>query len=285
MTHALLATCADVPDLDEDGRCLARALAARGADVRPAVWTDESVDWAAADLVLIRSTWDYARQRDRFLSWATQVSDQAALHNPVPLLAWTTDKTYLRDLAQAGVPVVDTEFLDTVAEHRFAGVEHVVKPAVSAGSLDTTRLAADDPRSSECVRAIVESGRTAMVQPYLDGVDHAGETALLYLDGVFSHALRKGPILAASQGEVDGLFAQEDMSPREPSPEELAVGEAAVAAVPGGAPLYARVDLLPSADGPVLLELELAEPSFFLEVAPDSATLADRWAAAVLARA
>jgi len=280
----LLATCAELPDLDEDTQVLQHALIDRGADARPAVWTDDAVKWGAADLVLVRSTWDYAKRRDEFLAWAARVEAVTALHNPLETLRWNTDKTYLRDLADSGVPVVPTAFLRTGDDaHPYVEQEHVVKPAVSAGSLDTTRIAPGDAHASRGrVAAILESGRTAMVQPYLHEVDELGETALIFCDGRFSHALRKAALLTSDQGEVDGLFKWEDMSAREPSADELAAAEKVMAAIPGGAPLYARVDLLPSDDGPLLLELELTEPSFFLNIVPPSAagTVAD----AVLAR-
>lgn len=284
----LLATCAELPDLDDDARALQSALHERGVDARPAVWTDEAVDWAAADVVVVRSTWDYARQRDRFLAWAEAVEAVSALHNPAEVLRWTTDKTYLRDLADAGVPVVPTYFVEPGADpdagdlHPWLDAEHVVKPAVSAGSLDTTRVAAHDAaRSRACVRDVLASGRTAMVQPYLAQVDDLGETALVHVDGHFSHGLRKAALLRLEQGAAEGLFREEKMSRRTPSQAEHRVAERVLAAVPGGAPLYARVDLLPTDDGPVLLELELAEPSFFLDLVPEAAgTVAD----AVLAR-
>ncbi len=283
----LIATCSELPDLDHDGRTLQRALVERGGgrvEARPAVWDDPAVDWAAADVVVVRSTWDYAKRRDEFLAWAARVEEVTELHNPLVVLRWSTDKTYLRDLAEAGVPVVPTAFLDSADDaNPYADVEHVVKPAVSAGSLDTTRVApGDDARSRRRVEAIVASGRTAMVQPYLHGVDELGETALVFYDGHFSHALRKAALLTAESGEATGLFKEEDMAPREPSPEEHAAAARVVEAIPGGAPLYARVDLLPSDDGPLLLELELAEPSFFLDLVDPAA--ADRAADAVLAR-
>ena len=146
-----------------------------------------------------------------------------------------------------------------------------------------------------------------MIQPYLHGVDSYGETALLFLDGRFSHAIRKGPMLSGPDAEVTGLYRPENISRRQPSPAELAVAEKALAAVPGRtqgpagtdgprrartvgrteAPggtelLYARVDLLPGPDGyPVLVELELAEPSLFLGYAPGAA---DRLADAIATR-
>ena len=123
-----------------------------------------------------------------------------------------------------------------------------------------------------------------MVQPYLDAVDTAGETALIFLDGVYSHSIRKGPMLARGlEGErVNGLFVQEQIDPREPSVDEMQVAERVMAAIPSPPPLYARVDLIPDADGaPTLLELELTEPSLFLSF---NGLAPARLAAAIAAR-
>jgi hypothetical protein len=103
--RVLLATCAEIPDGDEDERVGIAALRAAGVDAVPSVWDDPSVDWSAADLVVVRSTWDYARRHDEFLQWAGSVPQLA---NPAPMLEWNSDKTYLRTLAEAGLPVVPT---------------------------------------------------------------------------------------------------------------------------------------------------------------------------------
>ena len=116
-----------------------------------------------------------------------------------------------------------------------------------------------------------------MIQPYLAGVDSAGESALLYTGGAFSHSVRKAPILSA--GEEPSPLAIGDHDPREQitarkaSAAERAIADQVLAAVPGAPDLlYARVDLLPGPDGsPVLLELELTEPSLFLWTAAGAA--------------
>lgn len=283
----LLATCREVADLDADGRAVLAALEALGVEARPAVWDDAGVDWAAADLVVVRSTWDYVPRREEFLTWAERVAATTRLANPPALLRWSTDKAYLEDLRAAGLPVVPSVHLapGQGEEHPFADREHVVKPTVSAGTKDTLRLRPEDgERSRAHVRSLHASGRTALVQPYLDGVDVRGETAVVLLDGEVLHAARKGPLLQPSGDPVEGLFAREEITPREPSGAELDVARRAldvVAARTGAAPLYARVDLLPSPDGPLLLELELAEPSLFLDVAPGAP---QAFAAAVVTR-
>jgi hypothetical protein len=122
-----------------------------------------------------------------------------------------------------------------------------------------------------------------MAQPYMAEVERSGETALVHIGGAFSHAIRKGPLLVPGLEVVGGLFVEEDIAPATASDDQLAVARAALAAVPGGAGdlLYARVDLVPGPSGePLVIELELVEPSLFLAHAPAAAgRLADAIAA------
>ena len=281
-----LATAREVPDLDAEARLLRDAIRARGAECEAAVWDDDAVDWAGYDLVVVRCTWDYAERLAEFLAWAERVAAVTRLENSLPHLRFTTDKHYLQVLADAGVPVVPSVFVEPGAppEHPYLDTEHVVKPAVSAGSRGTLRLGPEEADASRAhTAALLDAGRSVLVQPYLADVDTAGETAVVLLGGGFSHAMRKGPLLERGAGLVEGLYAQEEMTPRDPSAAELRVTEQAMAAVAAAVPgrtTYARIDLLPTAAGPVVLEVELAEPSLFLDHVPGSA---DRAADALLA--
>lgn len=269
-----LVTCAELPDLDPDDRLLVEPLAARGIRAEAAVWNDPTVDWAAYDLVILRSVWDYPANRKEFVEWAASVP---RLANPAVAVAWNTDKTYLRDLTRAALPVVETMWLepDSTVTLPTSGT-HVVKPSVGAGSMDTERydLAVPEERALAAGHAtsLLAAGRTVMVQPYLTAVDTVGESALVYFDGVFSHAVRKGPMLDGTAEEVDGLYKSERIEAREPSAAELAVAARVLTEIPVGPLPYARVDLIPAADGtPTLLELELTEPSLFLAYAEGAA--------------
>lgn len=279
-----IATAAEAQGLDEDEPLLIEAFTRLGVVAEPVVW-DADAAWSRYDAVVVRSTWDYPTRRAEFLAWAAAVDGR--LWNGPGVLTWSTDKVYLRELAGAGLPVVPTTWIEPAAtEVPLPAVgDYVVKPSVSAGSKDTVRYrAGEDAGAVEHVRLIQKSGRVTMVQPYVASVDSYGETALLYVEGSFSHAIRKGPLLAAGGGFVDGLFAAEEITARRPSAAERAVGDRVVAAARQrvGDLLYARVDLVAGDDGqPLLLELELAEPSMFLGY-DDGA--ADRLAAAVLAR-
>ncbi|KXK61250.1 hypothetical protein AWW66_14420 [Micromonospora rosaria] len=269
-----LVTCAGLPDLDPDDRLVLAPLAAAGIEATAAVWDDGTVDWAGYDLVVLRSPWDYMLRHAEFVAWADTVP---RLANPADVVRWNTDKRYLAELSAAGVPTVPTSWIAPGEQWTppTSHGEYVVKPAVSAGSRDTGRYDLADPDHRELaaahVRRLTDAGRHVMVQPYLTAVDTAGETALLHLagpDGLrFSHAIRKGPILTGPDRGVDGLYRAEEITPRTATPEQLAVAGRTLAAVPGGTDrlLYARVDLIPGPDGePVLVELELTEPSLFV---------------------
>jgi hypothetical protein len=290
MPAVLLATCAELPDGDEDGAVLLAALADQGVSATWVAWTDAAVDWSGA-LVVLRSTWDYTANRDGFLSWVDHLPRVA---NEATVVRWNTDKVYLDDLAVACVPTVPTavvrpgervDFPDGIAEF-------VVKPSVGAGSRGAGRFTVDRlAAAAEHAEQLHAAGRTVLVQPYLRGVDVAGETALIYVDGEFSHAVRKGPMLPAGVAHpVHGweLYVEEEISARVPDQAELAVGSAALDTIRarfGADQLYARVDLLPTPDGPVVVELELTEPSLFLQVGQPGTDPAVKFAAAIADRA
>ncbi|SBT44272.1 ATP-grasp domain-containing protein [Micromonospora auratinigra] len=269
-----LVTCADLPELDPDDRLVRAPLAARGIATEAVRWDDPAVDWSGYDLVVLRSPWDYALRRDEFVAWARTVP---RVVNPADVVAWNTDKRYLAELSAAGVPTVPTAWVEPGQDWSPPADtgEYVIKPAVSAGSQDTGRYDLADPEHRELagahVRRLSAAGRVTMVQPYLGAVDTAGETALLFLagpDGLeFSHAIRKGPMLTGPDPGVAALYKEERIDPRTATPEQLAAAVKALTAVPGGTGrlLYARVDLIPGPDGgPVLVELELTEPSLFI---------------------
>jgi hypothetical protein len=269
-----LVTCAALPDLDPDDRLLAAELAVAGLAVEPAVWDDPGVDWAAYDLAVLRSTWDYATRRDEFVAWAAEVP---RLANPAEVVAWNTDKRYLDQLAGAGVPTVPTRWLQPGdGVHLPTDGTWVVKPAVGAGSLDAGRYdlvdAGQRRQAQDHIARLQASARLVMLQPYLSAVDTHGETSLLFLGGRYSHAIRKGPMLTGPDAGAEGLFRAEEISVREPDAAESALGSQVLAALPFAALLYARVDLLPGPDGvPVLVEIELTEPSLYLGTAPGAA--------------
>ncbi len=287
-----LVTAREALALDADMPPLLLALRNQGATVDTPCWDDPDVDWSSYDVAVLRSTWDYADRLDEFLDWADRCSERTRLVNPPAIVRWNTDKHYLVHLAHAGVPVVPTLFVepgaDAAAElSRFlaggsgaftvgscgAFDQFVVKPAVGAGSRDAARYRTNERERAEThIARLLATGRSVMLQPYLDRVDDHGETAVIYIGGHYSHAIRKGPLLRLGDALVTGLFAPEQITVREPDAAERRVAEAAFRACSLDQPLYARIDLIHDQYGsPVVLELELTEPSLFFVYAPDAA--------------
>jgi len=277
--------------LDEDLPPLLAAFAAAGARAEVAHWDDPAIEWGRFDFALLRSTWDYTGRLAEFLAWVERTAQATTLLNPPPVVRWNCDKHYLGELAAAGAPVVASVFAEPGARaatmldaflSQHACSELVVKPAVGAGSRDTRRHA----RSAYAealghIAQLLDQERDVLLQPYLSAVDSHGETALIYIGGHFSHAIRKGALLPPGAAATKALFAPEETTPRAPDPAELAAAARVLAASPFAALSYARIDLIrDDSQAAVLLELELIEPSLFLAHAPGAAA---RLAATVLA--
>jgi hypothetical protein len=301
LAHVALVTAMAARDLDEDLPPLTQALrAVPGIQISVVNWDDPDADWSQFDVALLRSAWDYSQRLDEFLGWAARVAALTRLLNPLAVVRWNTDKHYLRDLARVGIATVPSEFIEPgedaasaldlfIAMHCDAAPspstpgagagskepEFVVKPAIGAGSRDAQRYGRSerDAALAHAVR-LLDARRSVLLQPYLDRVDEHGETALIFFSGRFSHAIRKGPLLRRGEGPTRALFAEEDITARKPTDDELRVALRTLGAIPFAKPLlYARVDLIHDADGaPRVLELELTEPSLFFDHAAGSAT-------------
>ncbi|KGI80724.1 hypothetical protein IL38_15315 [Actinopolyspora erythraea] len=297
----LLATYADMPDSHDDEHSLPAALDQLGIDASWAVWDAGGRAFDTADLVVLRSTWDYTARLKEFLRWCGSVP---ALANPAPVVRWNTDKRYLAELADVGLPVIPTQVVDPERfeagpdgwesrNFRLPDREFVVKPAVGAGSRGAARFLPNQrERALEQVHALHAEGLAALVQPYQAAVDREGETALVFLGGVYSHGFVKGPLLdPARQAEStapNGHEVGKGPFATDPAPDLRRVAEDVLDAtgdllgVARHELLYARVDLVRGEDGdPMLLELELIEPRLNFRLADPGVPL--RFASAVRA--
>jgi O-ureido-D-serine cyclo-ligase len=273
MPTLALVTCRELPRPDHDLPILEQAFAARGHRARTVHWEDAAVGWASFDAAIVRSTWNYvARYRD-FTAWLDRVAAATRLVNPLPAIRWNLHKRYLRELAAAGVPTVPTELVAHGLDPDWHALfdrfgELVVKPAVSAGSFATVRVARGDLAAARAHRD-AHRDRDLLVQPFLASVAARGESNLVHFGGGFSHAIHKGARWAGDDEQSRGLV--------EPTREELALATRALAAAERlghGTLAYARVDMAAGADGaPLVMELEITEPSLFLDRAPDRAPL------------
>jgi hypothetical protein len=275
-----LVTSQDNPHCEPDEDLLLPALAARGLKAGPVIWSDTSVDWGRFAVAFIRTAWDTDLRRDEFVAWADRAGAKTRLWNPPGLLRWNTHKSYLRDLAERGIPTVPTAWLERGSRADVSGVlkargwtDAVVKPAVSAGARDTVRVRR--PEDLPAAQALVDRilpHKDFMVQPYIPAVEGYGERSFVFIDGELTHAARKLPALATAG------YDPTRSDPATATGEELAFGRKVLAAVPFPL-LYARVDAVPDEHGRLqLMELEASEPNLFLRHGPKAV---ERYAAMV----
>ncbi len=268
-----IATCSGYADLKADDDLLCEALRERGCEARVVVW-DEEAEWTEFDLCLVRSTWDYHEKHRDFLAWTQQVEAASTLRNPAPLIAWNSNKTYLRELSEAGVRTVPTVWIERNSGADLEEVlegeewdEAVVKPVIDLGARNLHRVRLGE--GSDALASVLQH-HDAMVQPFLPSLEAQGELSLIYIDGHLTHTVRKRP--APGDFRVQSIWGG-TVSRAEPSQAEADLGALALAQL-DETPLYARVDLVAGPhDEPCLIELELIEPNLYLSTNPSAAGL------------
>jgi hypothetical protein len=279
-----LATYAAAPRLTADDALFAAALERRGVRVQAAAWDDPAAEWSRAAAVVLRSTWDYHRRLGEFLHWVNGVAAITRLHNDARVVRWNSHKKYLRELAQRGVPVIETRFVSAgdrfdVREHDGNSSSLVIKPAVSASAHETRRFALHERREAQAHVDRLLTERDVMIQPHVDALAERGELSLIYARGAFSHAVRRRSALVDVGLMAKSAAAEASDVARGCGRDVLRVAGEATGVSPS-ALLYARVDLAEVEPNDfVLLELELIEPSLFFTHAPDAA---ERFADALL---
>ncbi len=282
-----LATCRHHPGfVANDDQPVLDELLSRGHDAHLLPWDDENTDWSSFDCVLIRTPWDYMTRLEEFLAWCRVVDGCSVLLNPLGVIEHNLEKTYMRDLERAGVPIVATRWIEPsapdVRESLGAIVDEwaqvVIKPHVGGGASGMLRASRTTMNEAVAHVAQLLGAGPVLVQPFLESITSAGETSLVMIDGAFSHAVRKVPKEGEIRVQIEfgGTY-----TPVEPTTAQIDVAERAMAALGEGC-LYGRVDLVePEPGRPALIELELVEPELFFPFVDHAA---HRYCDALLAR-
>lgn len=273
-----LATCAAIPSLTDDDRLLIPALAARGISAVPAVWDDDGIDWRSFAAVVIRSTWDYHRHSQRFLAWIDRLETLGVrLINSAPVLRWNAEKTYLRELAAAGIPVVETRWvergdaaslLEILRDNGWSRA--VVKPSIAATAYRTWSTSlATAVRDEGRFRELAADGRV-LVQPFVEAITREGEWSLIFFGGEYAYSVLK--TARAGDFRVQNDFGGEAVM-RDADPALVTQGSAVLDVLPfrRSALTYARVDGCVVGGRFVLMELEVLEPVLFFSLEPRGA--------------
>jgi glutathione synthase/RimK-type ligase-like ATP-grasp enzyme len=270
----------EIPDVDAlfaDDRMLIAAFQQRGVVAEPVVWSHPGVDWDRYDVALIRSTWDYIDEPEQFLSVLSAIETTSCrLFNPLDVVGWNSDKSYLFDLHDWGIPIVPTVRASSAGGDLAGSRTVVVKPTVGTGASDVSRVTSNNLAAT--LERLSGSLDDYLVQPMVDSVVTEGEWSFIFVAGEFSHALLKKPAVGdyRSQGIYGGTVRREH-----PEPDDVRQAAAILAALPYEL-LYARLDLVRIDGRLVVMELELIEPILYFDHAPGRV---DRLAAATIARA
>jgi glutathione synthase/RimK-type ligase-like ATP-grasp enzyme len=271
---AALITCSRMPDLHPDDELMAPILKELAVETVVVDWTHPFP--SDIDAIWLRTPWDYHRQLPKFLEWLESTGD-VPMWNSREVVRWNSHKRYVGELYEAGLPVVPTLIYEPEQpldeeelKSWLKGQPVVVKPAVSAGAYKTARYDEWNEAAATHAREL-HAEEAVMIQPYFANIEKHGERSLIFLDGNYSHAVRRHLPLVEGP-EVDYL-----MQPVEASAAELEAAQKILAYLPFPDLLYARVDLIPDPEGkPVLLELELIEPQLFLREHPEGAPVLAR---------
>ena len=234
-------------------------------------------DWKQADLLVLRSCYDYWLRADEFEEFlAAREREGSALVNPISLVRWNRSKRYLMELAALGVAMVpslvlekdaDPAVLSSFLEQNSQFCEFVAKPLVGSGGFEMQRLSLEDLSTAQF-------GRDVMIQPFRPQISR-GEWSAIYFNGQPSHPVIK----TAREGEyrVQDSHGGTTRSLRwEEKPsllEHANTVAAAIARLELPQPCYARYDFIDGeAEGELLLmEVELIEPTLFFTHDPDAA--------------
>jgi glutathione synthase/RimK-type ligase-like ATP-grasp enzyme len=246
----------------------AQALADAGAEVTPIAWT-EAEDLSTFDVVTPLVVWGYHVDYPRWLELLDRAErERWAMINPPALLRWNGDKAYLAELATRGVSTVPTLAVEACcdadleeARRRFESDWLVIKPPISASAMGTHRLGPNDDLPGD------SRGCPMIVQPLIEEIATTGEFSLMLFNGEYSHAVVKRP--KAGDFRVQEYHGGVTLPCPAVPTGAVRLAQAALAVAPAAA-AYARVDIVPD-DQSVLriMELELIEPSLFLDHAPD----------------
>ncbi len=240
-----------------------------GHQVDTVSWHNTDTDWSAYAMVIVRSTWDYQSQPEAFLRCLEKIDKQTHLQNPLELMRWNLDKSYLKSLRAAGIDTLPTQWADAYDENvirqQFSAFDTdklVIKPTVSANADDTFVLTPDFHKTQSAELSRCFSARPHMIQPFAEEIVSHGEYSLFYFGGKLSHCILKTP----EQGD---FRVQEEhggsLKLVQADAAQQHISEAVLAALPQPA-LYARIDIVKFDEKWCVIEVELIEPSLYFNL-------------------
>jgi len=261
-------TCAQLKELTADEQFLFNLLKSKGYKCQALVWDDTDIDWQTVKVAIIRSAWDYHLKTVEFLKWIDSVSSKTILKNNPDLIHWNIDKRYLEDLSKSGWPVIPTTYLKRGSQVNILSLlkeqnwsDIIIKPSVGLSAYGVKRINTSRTSLGEGqlhIENLLKTGEV-MVQPYYSSIEDYGERNLIFIDGDYSHCVKKIRFPTTDKAEDTVVAADE---------AELLLAQKLVKKIQPHA-FFARVDLVRNPDNqPCLIELEVIDPNLFFGLHP-----------------
>ncbi len=267
----------EIPNLDElfeEDNILIRGFEDRGFEASAVVWTDPTVDWNQYDIALIRSTWDYLDEQERFLQVLAQIeASSCRLFNLLEAVRWNIDKRYLLELEKWGVPIIPTYLASEIEGGTLSRIfvdkgwqAVILKPTVGLGGSYSQRVPSEELTSTLTALRDNQPRHEYLIQPFIEDVVREGEWSFVYFNRQLSHVLLKKP--APNDYRVQGIYGG-TIQPAAPQTRDLLQAEAVMAKLPFDV-LYARLDFVRVNGLLSIIEVELIEPIFSFNLVPES---------------
>ena len=278
MKKCAFLTIKDLSGFESYDHLLIEPMKENGWDVSFIPWDKLNQNWNNFDLVIVRSTWNYQNHLDEFLNVLRMIDQsKALLLNPLPLIEWNVNKTYLKDLKKNGIPIIPSLFfedfdIDKVmgSFNTFDSEKVIIKPTVGANADKIMIIKNSDTMDKLKKTKDTYKNRAFILQPFINSIKKDGEMSLIFFNKGFSHGLSKVPKkgdfrVQEEHGGTLKLLKNLDE-------QKINLCKEILSLLPYDF-FYSRIDLVVDEGNPLLMEIEVIEPSLYFNLEPKSANL------------
>ncbi|EAL3987178.1 hypothetical protein ACS0HK_001264 [Campylobacter upsaliensis] len=211
-------------------------------------------------LILPLAVWDYSLEYANFLHFLNELERaKISILNPSEILKMNADKSYLKILEEANLPIIDSIIFKQNEDFNFSQIpfqKAVIKPLVGQSGYKVRFLEQKMPTKEEFPHG-------ALIQPFIESVEKLGEFCFIFFGGKFNYAIHRQ---TQKDWRANSNYGVKIAPLKNPSKAHIDLALKALKALKSSNLLYARVDLLPQKNGKALInEVELIEPSLYFD--------------------
>ena len=200
-----------------------------------------------------------------------EIASQTILCNPIDIVEWNLQKIYLKDLADSGISIAPTVWIDDEVDLKMLMTANgwtrgFLKPIIGACAVDTKRFTLEETDGAQVwLDELIAKGEKMMLQPYLETVETDGEYSAIYFGQRLSHCVQKVPVPGDYRVQDDYGASDHGIDPDE-YPDMMRLAERTLQYLHArfSDVLVTRMDFLQLDNGQfVINEVEMIEPSLF----------------------